>query len=147
MELDVPDSSTLFRPIQTQVYYCQDHNKKFDETVLEYLQEMSAKIAKQKNLIVQPSWHYFFDQVFCNITKHDMLQEALFDSEIVFFEEDVPYTEINNPSKRSNIIRMYLHEILTHAIFNYSLCQESLWNSHKKHIPKIENREKCTNIW
>jgi hypothetical protein len=72
-ELDVPESSTLFRPIQTQVYYCQDHNKKFDETVLKYLQAMSAKIAKQKNLIVQPSWHTFFDQVFCNITKHDML--------------------------------------------------------------------------
>ena len=73
MELDVPESSTLFRPIQTQVYYCQDHNKKFDETVLEYLQAESAKIAKQKNLIVQPSWHTFFDQVFRDITKHDML--------------------------------------------------------------------------
>ena len=38
-------------------------NKKFDETVLEYLQAMSKKVAEQKNLIVQPTWHYFFDQV------------------------------------------------------------------------------------
>ena len=108
---------------------------------------MSAKIAKQKNLIVQTSWHYFFDQVLRDITKHDLLQQALFDSEIEFFEEDVPYTEINDPSKRSNIIRMYLHEILTKAIFNYSPCKELSWNCHKKHIPKIENWEKCNNIW
>src|SRR5688572_32613626 len=107
MELDVPESSTLFQPIQQQVYYCQDHNKKFDETVLKYLQAMSAKIAKQKNLIVQTFWHYFFDQVICGITKHDLLQKALFDSEIEFFDENVPYTETNDPSKRSNKIRKY----------------------------------------
>ena len=112
MELDVPDSSTLFRPIQTQVYYCQDHNKKFDETVLKYLQAMSAKIAKQKNLIVQTSWHYFFDQVLADITKHDLLQKALFDSEIEFFEEDVPYTKTNNPSTRSNIIGSFYMKFL-----------------------------------
>jgi len=47
-ELDVPESSTLFKHIQTQVYYSKNENKKLDETVLKYLQEISSKVASQK---------------------------------------------------------------------------------------------------
>lgn len=51
-ELDVPKSSTLFRTIWTQLYYCQDQNKKLDEIILKYLQAMNQKVAEQKTLIV-----------------------------------------------------------------------------------------------
>ena len=108
---------------------------------------MSEKVASQKNLIVQPTWHYFFDQVLANITRHDLLQEELFDSEAEFYDEDVPYSEINGPLTRSNKIRNYLHEILTYAIFNYSPCKDLVWNCHKKHIPNFDCWKTCNNIW
>ena len=146
-ELDVPDSSTLFRPIQTQLYYCQDQSKNFDEAVLKYLRAMSEKVAEQKNLIVQHTWHYFFDQVLADITRHDLLQEELFNTETEFFDEDVPYSGINHPSTRSNKIRYYLHEILTYAIFNYSPSKDLVWNCHKNHIPNFEEWKACNNIW
>ncbi len=119
-ELDVPESSTLFKHIQTQVYYSKSENKKLDETVLKYLQGISSKVASQKNLIVQPTWHYFFDHVLADITKHDLLQKALYNTEAKFFKEDVPYKSLSDPLVRSNLIKKYLHEILTKAIFNYS---------------------------
>ena len=83
-ELDVPESSTLFKHIQTQVYYSKNEDKKLDETVLKYLQGISSKVASQKNLILQPTWHYFFDHVLADITRHDLLQETLFDTEAEF---------------------------------------------------------------
>ena len=86
-ELDVPESSTLFKHIQTQVYYSKNENKKLDETVLKYLQGISSKVASQKNLIVQPTWHYFFDHVLADITKHDLLQEALYNTEAEFLKK------------------------------------------------------------
>src|SRR5688572_20845108 len=47
-DINVPKNNTLYKPIQTQVYYCQDENKKLDETVLKYVQKISAKISEQK---------------------------------------------------------------------------------------------------
>ena len=89
----------------------------------------------------------FFDHVLANITKHDLLQEALYNTEAEFFEEDVPYKSLSDPLVRSNLIKKYLHEILTKAIFNYSPCKDLLWNCHKKHTPKIEDWEKCNKLW
>src|SRR5687768_15332917 len=45
---NVPQNSTLFRPIQTQVYYCQDENRKLDGTVLEIFPENQCKNFRAK---------------------------------------------------------------------------------------------------
>src|SRR5687768_12638740 len=57
--IDVPKNNTLYKPIQTQMYYCQDDNKKLDGAVLKYLQKISAKISEQKVLIIHNSWDTF----------------------------------------------------------------------------------------
>lgn len=44
-------------------------------------------------------------------------------------------------------IQLYLHEILSSTIFNYSPCKYLLYGCHKKHTPKIENWKECNNIW
>lgn len=53
----VPPTSTLFKPIQTQVYYCEEDDKQLEETDLKYLRGKSKKVADQKGLIVKISWH------------------------------------------------------------------------------------------
>ena len=36
-KISVPESSTLFRPVQTRVYYCQKKDSRLDETILKDL--------------------------------------------------------------------------------------------------------------
>ena len=36
-EIDVPESSTLFRPVQTKIYYSQDNDVQLDGTLMQFL--------------------------------------------------------------------------------------------------------------
>jgi len=52
------------------------------------------------------------------------LQEVLYETEAEFFEEDVHYRSLTSPAIRSNVVKKYLHEILTNVIFNYAPCKD-----------------------
>ena len=143
--LDVPLNSTLFKPVHTQVYFCQNDDVNLDKTVLKYLQGISWKVANQKNLIVQTTWHNFFDHVVDDINGHGELQEELFETSDDFFAEEVTYKQISSKNLRSNIIKKYLHEILTNAIFNYHPCKDLLDVFDESVKPKIEDWGSDTN--
>jgi hypothetical protein len=145
--IDVPPNSTLFKPVQTQVYYCQDDDVKLDAFVLKYLRKISKKVAEQKNLIIQPTWDTFFDQVLVDISDHYLLQAAIYKKAEDFFDEEASYREMSDPYVKSNCIKKSLHEILTNAIFNYSPCKELIEAYDEKRKPKIENWEKNTQKW
>src|SRR5687767_1910440 len=83
--INITSNSTLFKPVTTQVYFCQDKNKKLDGSVLEYLCGISGKVAFQKNLIVQTTWHNFFDRIIADINDHKELQKALYETEAEYF--------------------------------------------------------------
>ena len=146
-EIDIPDNSTLFKNNSTQVYYCHDDERKLDGAVLKYLQGISKSIGEHKKLIVPPTWHTFFDQVLVDIKDHEELQKALFPTEAEFFDEEVHYRSINHKMVRSNLIKKYLHQILTKAIFKYSPCKELLDGFEGKHKPTYQDWEKDTNKW
>jgi hypothetical protein len=145
--INVPSYSTLFKPVSTQVYFCQDKDKILDGSVLKYLRGISEKVAFQKNLIVQTTWHNFFDRVLADINTHDGLQKELYETEANFFAEEVLYKNINTNMVRSNLIKKYLHEILTNAIFNYSPCKDLLDVFDENHKPKSEDWGTHQNKW
>ena len=122
--INVTKNNTLFKPVQTLVYYSQDENKNLDGSVLTYLQKISAKISEQKILIIHNKWDTFFDRVLDKISKHSLLQNALYKKAKDFFVEEVPYRQFSDLSVKSNSIKIYLHQILTNAIFNYSPCKD-----------------------
>ena len=144
---DVSSKNTLFRPIQTQVFYCQDDDVKLDGTVLKFLRDKSEEIADQKNLIIQPGWDSFFDKVFLDINAHDLLQAKLFENADDFFAESVNYRGMSRVYLTSNQIKKDLHEILTKAIFNYSPCKELIDTYEEKRKPKIENWKGKSEKW
>ena len=108
------------------MYYCQNKDTKLDKTVLEYLQKISQKVANHKKLVVQATWHNFFDHVGEDINAHGDLQQQLFDTSAEYFAEELSYKQLSARGVRSNIIKKYLHEILTNAIFNYHPCKDLL---------------------
>ena len=59
------------------------------------------------------------DQILWDINDHDELQKVLYETEADFLEEDVTYRSACSKTVQSNLIKTYLHEILTNAIFNY----------------------------
>ena len=46
-------------------------------------------------MIVQPTWHTFFDKILMDISEHFELQGELFDTEANFFAEEVKYRDLN----------------------------------------------------
>jgi hypothetical protein len=125
-DIVLPQSSTLFKPVLTQVYFCQDEEQELDEKVLFHLQKISKSIADQKQFIVHLNWHNFFDQVQKDINLHPMLLQTMYKTPEDFFTEDVAYIDMSKPKVRSNMIKNYLHQILTNAIFTYTPCKELL---------------------
>ena len=114
---------------------------------MKYLQDLSKKIADQKNLIVQPTWHTFLDQVQHEISINFYLRPALYNNAEEFFMEEAYYREMSSKDLRSNIIKKYLHQILTNAIFNYSPCKELIENYDVKKKPKLAEWKKDTQKW
>jgi len=52
------------------LYYCQDEKKVLNGEVIDYLKDISKKIADQKNLMIEFTWHNFFNQVSLDISEH-----------------------------------------------------------------------------
>ena len=123
---DIPHTSTLFKTIPTQVYYCQDVNTMLNINVVENLQKISSSIAELKQYVVPVSWNNFFKRILEDINKSPPLLQALYTTQDLFYKEDVNYKEISNPNVQSNKIKILLHEILTHAIFEYHPCKDLL---------------------
>jgi len=88
--INLPQKGTLFTTVPTQVYYCLDDNLKLDQNVLKYLREISEKIAAQKNLIIQPTWHTFLEQVLKDINDQFILQTILYNNAKAFFGKMFP---------------------------------------------------------
>lgn len=114
---------------------------------MEYLQKISQKVANHKKLVVQTTWHNFFDHVADHINSHEELQNELFDTSAEYFAEELSYRELSSKSVRSNIIKTYLHEILTNAIFNYSPCKDLLDVFDETVKPKQADWESDTIKW
>ena len=123
---ELSPTCTLFKPIGTQVYYCQSDNLKLNSTVLKHLRQISEKLAKQKTLIVPQTWQLFFNKVIEDMKNKTKLQQVLFDTQEEFYHEEVAYRDFNSNAMQSYKIKMYLHEVLTKAIFEYKPCKELL---------------------
>jgi len=54
---------------------------------------------------------------------------------------------MNDKLVNSNVIKKYLHEILTNAIFNYSPCKDLLENFDAKQKPKIKKWGEDSQKW
>jgi len=98
-------------------------------------------------LIVQPTWHDFFIHVSDNMSENQNLEIALYESASEFFLENVKYRKMSEKIVQSNQIKKHLHEILTHAIFNYRPCSDLLNVIDKNFRPKPEDWGKDTNLW
>jgi hypothetical protein len=133
--LDIPQTSTLFKAIKTKVYYCQDVNTMLNKNIVEKLQDISSSIAELKQYIVPVSWNYFFKRILEDINNNPQLLKALYTKQNLFYQEDVNYKEISNPNLPSNKIKILLHKILSHAIFEYHPCKDLLNLFTKKSKP------------
>ena len=91
-----------------------------------------------KQFVVPISWNDFFKRILEDIIKNPVLLQALYPIQDLFYEEDVSYKEISNPTVQSNQIKILLHQILTHAIFEYSPCKDLLNLFTKKSKPAAE---------
>jgi hypothetical protein len=125
--VDVPPSSTLFKPISTYVHYIQNEGIVINKDVLTHFRKFSSKIADDKDLYVQQTWHSFFLKVLEDIYNDDALAKVIYKSQNEFYREETIYHEMSKPEKtRSCKIKLLLHQILTKAIFKYKPCSELL---------------------
>ena len=124
--IDLPDGCTLFKPVQTHVYYPKDEDMVLDKTARVELKRISQKISEQKKFIVKDTWAQWLTKVLDEIVAHEELQNVIYQHQSKFFLEDVYHRNISSESVRSNQIKKYLHEILTNAIFEYNPCKELL---------------------
>lgn len=146
-EIDIPANSTLFREIQTQIYYPPNNALKLDNEVLDFLRSKSQDVAHKKKLVVDLTWHNFFENVLADINGHQQLQQVLYNSEAEFFAEEVHHREFSKDTVRSNQIKKYLHEILTNAIFNYPPCTELLKVLDENSVPTVETWGQVNKKW
>ena len=136
--IHIPPTSTLFKLMGIQVYHCQDAHPKLNNNVLKELQGKSQKVAEQKELVVQETWHNFFSKVYDDIVNDIELKQVLYKTQEDFYLEDVNYDNISKLDVQSNQIKMCLHKILTKAIFEYCPCKDLLNLIRKGKKPKPE---------
>ena len=142
----LPLTSTLFKTISTQVYYCERDGMQLNTDVLAHFKEVSKKVFVQKELIVTKTWQLFFSRVFEDINGKTGLKQLLYDKQEEFYKEDLPNKEFSNPNVKSNQIKELLHEVLTKAIFEYCPCSDLL-KMCKKNKPTLEEWKECPKIW
>ena len=105
-------------------------------------------MAKQKTLVVNLTWHNFFNQVIDNITNHQGLETKMYAKVVKFFLEYTTYRQRSIVEKvKSNQIKKFLHQILTHAIFHYSPCKDLLEDYDENHKPLEERWATNANLW
>ena len=122
-----------------QVYHHQDVQTKLNNTILKELQARSQKVAEQKELVVEESWHLFFSKVYDNIINDKDLAQVLYKTQEDFYLEDAHYDDLSKLDVQSNQIKLCLHKILTKAIFEYCLCKDLLNSIRRKDKPKPED--------
>src|SRR5688500_7614745 len=61
--------------------------------------------------------------------------------------KDIPYSSITSPTIRSNVVKKYLHEILTNAIFNYTPCKDLMQFMEEKHKPSSKKWANISKKW
>ena len=136
-DVKLPSSCTLFKPVQTCVYYPKDMKIKLDKIARAELKSISKKISDQKKYLVKDTWSQWMTNVLDEVVAHIKLQDLLFDYQAEFFQEDVYHQNIGSPNVRSNQIKKYLHKILTNACFEYNPCKELLFIPRRE----IPNRD------
>ena len=137
LSTQLPSNSTIFKPVQTRVYYPKDMKMKLDKQARSELKAISKKISDLKKYIVKDTWSQWMTNVLDEIVAHAELQDLLFDYQAEFFQEDVYHQNIGSPNVRSNQIKKYLHKILTNACFEYNPCKELLFIPRRE----IPNRD------
>jgi len=145
-DIELPSGCTLFKPIQTHVYYPKDENIVLDKTAQIELKCLSKKILEQKKFIVKDTWNQWMTTVLDQIIAHDKLQNVIYKHQKDFYLEDVYHRDVSLQSVPSNQVKKYLHEILTNAIFEYNPCKELLLVS-KRAKPSKEEWSKDTVFW
>jgi hypothetical protein len=125
-DFNIPPNSTLFKPIDTHVYQCQDCDQKLNQSVLDKLKGISAKVAWQKEYIVPVNWRSFFNKVLKDIINDANLTLYMYEKQEDFYMEGMEYRKFGSKEVRSNKIKHYLHLILTKAIFEYRPCRDLL---------------------
>ena len=125
-KIELPDGCTLFKPVQTHVYYPKDTNVVLDKSAQDELKHISKKILELKKFVIQDTWAQWLTKVLDEIVAHDELQNVIYEHQSDFFLEDVYHRNISYDTVPSNQIKKYLHEILTNAIFEYNPCKELL---------------------
>jgi len=124
-QVELPESSILIKPIQTNVYYSQNDGIIINNDVLKHFRDITSSIADHKELYVGQTWHNFFDNVLNDIYNHGKLLKELFKTQKEFYLEESTYQNISKPSvTKSARIKLLLHEILTKAIFHYKPCSD-----------------------
>ena len=83
--LPLPDTSKLFKTILTTVYFGRDEKMELNQPLLKHFRELSEKLAKQKELVVKQSWHYFFTNVLQEMSNKRELSQVLYETQAVFF--------------------------------------------------------------
>ena len=124
--IELPSGCTLFKPVQTHVYYPRDSDIVLDKKARFQLKKISEKISVQKKFIVKDTWEQWITTVLDQINAHEELQNLLYTHQSEFFMENVYHRNISDKEIRSNKIKKYLHEILTNAIFENYPCKDLL---------------------
>jgi hypothetical protein len=89
-----------------------------NKDVLKHFRDISSKIADNKDLYVQQTWHNFFLNVLDDIYTNAALAKVIYKLQNEFYHEETIYHEMSKPEKtRSCKIKLSLHHILTKAIF------------------------------
>ena len=130
-DVELPSGCTLFKPIQTHIYYPKDENMVLSNAAQKELKRLSQKISEQKKFIVKDTWAQWMTTVLDQIIAHEELQKVIYEHQKDFYLEDVYHRNISHESVPSNQIKKYLHEILTNAIFEYNPCKELILSSKK----------------
>ena len=102
LEITIPETSTIFQPIDIVVYYPKDKNQKLDNDVLKYCKGISEHIADYKVLFIERTRHYFWNELWKDITEHSELQKLLYDKQADFFAENMSYRHRTKQQIKSN---------------------------------------------
>ena len=125
-DIPLPPGCTLFKKVETHVFYPKNKDMVLDHTAKVELRSFSKTVAELKTFIVKDTWAQWMTKVLDEIVAHDALQNVIYEHQTEFFLEDVYHRNISLDTVRSNQIKKYLHEILTNAIFEYNPCKELL---------------------
>ena len=86
-------------------------------------------------------------RVLHDITNNYGMQTKLYETAADFWDENVHYRTLSDQDVKSNLVKKYLHDILTYAIFHYCPCKDLQIAFHLKYKPKKEKWQTAENKW